>query len=283
MSIVSSDLIKNIVRSNFNRSAELYQQFENKFGLFRFLTLELAEECGITAGMNVLDVGCGTGTSTLILGKLVGKSGRVIGLDISDEMLVIARAEFDKMKVENPGEDYNVEFRNVDSDTLSQFAGNGVNAVLYNASIFLIPDPEITLNATYGLLHKSGVVGMNYLIGIYPKPENQLPENQPDLFQQAKLDSMNFAPYGRRINDVTIFSQLLGSIGFQNIISGTISKKMSVIELRSFYSITAQSAALWPKTEYDERLLLLEECIDYFKECGIKDYYQYWGWITANK
>jgi hypothetical protein len=58
---------------------------------------------------------------------------------------------------------------------------------------------------------------------------------------------------------------------------------MSISEVRAFYSIPAQSAALWPKTAYEERLVLLEKLIDHLKESGINSFYQHWEWITAMK
>jgi SAM-dependent methyltransferase len=44
---------------------------------------------GLRSGDKVLDVGCGTGTSTLAAADLVGETGHVMGLDISQTMLRI--------------------------------------------------------------------------------------------------------------------------------------------------------------------------------------------------
>src|SRR5262252_7728422 len=40
----------------------------------------------------VLDVGCGTGTTTLAVARLLGAKGRCTGIDISDPMISAARA-----------------------------------------------------------------------------------------------------------------------------------------------------------------------------------------------
>ena len=42
-------------------------------------------------GECVLDVGCGTGTTTLRIAEAVGPSGRVLGVDISEQQLGLAR------------------------------------------------------------------------------------------------------------------------------------------------------------------------------------------------
>jgi SAM-dependent methyltransferase len=47
----------------------------------------------IEPGDRVLDVGCGTGSTTLALARLVGPTGTVTGVDLSERMLAPARAE----------------------------------------------------------------------------------------------------------------------------------------------------------------------------------------------
>lgn len=49
------------------------------------------EAAAARGGERVLDVGCGSGRSTALLAKAVGASGRVVGVDISEPMLALAR------------------------------------------------------------------------------------------------------------------------------------------------------------------------------------------------
>jgi ubiquinone/menaquinone biosynthesis C-methylase UbiE len=61
----------------------------------------------------VVDVGCGAGYFTLPLAEIVGGEGRVLALDIQEEMLAIARR-----RAERRGMDANIEFRRCDPHRL---------------------------------------------------------------------------------------------------------------------------------------------------------------------
>jgi ubiquinone/menaquinone biosynthesis C-methylase UbiE len=54
-------------------------------------TYRLLVDGGIKEGMRVLDVGCGTGEVSMMLAELIGKSGEIIGFDLSENSLAIAR------------------------------------------------------------------------------------------------------------------------------------------------------------------------------------------------
>lgn len=43
-------------------------------------------------GEQILDIGCGSGTSTFPLAERVGPGGRVLGVDISEQLVEVARA-----------------------------------------------------------------------------------------------------------------------------------------------------------------------------------------------
>jgi ubiquinone/menaquinone biosynthesis C-methylase UbiE len=55
----------------------------------------------IESGQKVLDVGCGPGTFTIIMAKMVGDSGKVIAVDVQDKMLQIVRTKAAKEGLES--------------------------------------------------------------------------------------------------------------------------------------------------------------------------------------
>ncbi len=282
MTILNPEIIKKIVCENFDRSAELYEQFEQRFGLFEYLTIKLAEVSHIQNGYHVCDIGCGTGTSSFILQNIIGSEGSVLGVDFSEIMLNVAQGKIQNNEISN------LKFLNCDADRLEENIDYPLDSILYNASIFLIPEPKKTLQSAYNILKLGATVGMNYLVSLIGTKDNNIrPDGaeQPgeNLFELAKQEKKPFAPYGRRINDPEKLLEILKEIGFQKLKKGTILKEMSLDEIKIFYSIPAQSAALWPKNRYEDRLKLLDSLLDWAQQNGVNRYYQAWGWCVGEK
>jgi SAM-dependent methyltransferase len=69
--------------------------------IMRPTTISLLDRVGIGEGMVCLDVGCGGGDVTLDLASLVGPVGRVVGWDIDETKLELARHEAEEKGVRN--------------------------------------------------------------------------------------------------------------------------------------------------------------------------------------
>jgi ubiquinone/menaquinone biosynthesis C-methylase UbiE len=80
------------VRDEWQSVARGWRRWEPMFQSFSWpLALRMAAVAEIGSGHRVLDVGCGIGDPTLQVAVLVGPHGRVVGLDISEGMIAIAR------------------------------------------------------------------------------------------------------------------------------------------------------------------------------------------------
>lgn len=92
--------------------------------------LALAE---IKAGMTVLDLGSGAGFDAFLAWQRVGPSGRVIGVDMTDDMLARARENAENLRATN------VEFRKGHIENLP-VEDNSVDFIISNCVINLSPD-----------------------------------------------------------------------------------------------------------------------------------------------
>ena len=85
---------KDITITAAYKAAEVYEKFIVP-GVFRYWTPQLLKRAQPKTGEEVLDVACGTGVVARAVVPLVGKKGKVTGLDINPAMLAIACQQFD--------------------------------------------------------------------------------------------------------------------------------------------------------------------------------------------
>jgi 2-polyprenyl-3-methyl-5-hydroxy-6-metoxy-1,4-benzoquinol methylase len=81
-------------------STEL-ERIDYQASLLRPITRHLLIDAGIKKGMRVLDVGCGTGASTLLAAELVGQEGEVVGIDRSEIAIGAANGAAKKSGYQN--------------------------------------------------------------------------------------------------------------------------------------------------------------------------------------
>ncbi|MDQ6975757.1 MAG: methyltransferase domain-containing protein [Mariprofundaceae bacterium] len=117
--------------------------------------------CGLVCpalleGCRVLDLGCGTGRDVYALAQLVGKTGSVVGVDMTDEQLVIAK-KHQTYHAEKFGFD-NVSFLHGYIEKLDQLnlAAESFDVIVSNCVINLSPDKEAVLRGVHRLLKTGG-------------------------------------------------------------------------------------------------------------------------------
>ena len=103
----------------------------------------------LNAGETVLDLGSGGGIDVLLSAKRVGPSGKAYGLDMTDEMLALARENQRKAGVEN------VEFLKGEIENIP-LPDNSVDVVISNCVINLSADKDRVLRETFRVLKPGG-------------------------------------------------------------------------------------------------------------------------------
>jgi SAM-dependent methyltransferase len=69
--------------------------------VLRPITERLLLKAGLRPGMRVLDIGCGAGDVSLLLAERVGPTGTVVGIDIAEKALTLARRRAEEHGFEN--------------------------------------------------------------------------------------------------------------------------------------------------------------------------------------
>ncbi len=103
----------------------------------------------LNPGETVLDLGSGGGIDVLLSARRVGPSGKVYGLDMTDEMLALARENQRKAGVEN------VEFLKGEIENIP-LPDNSVDIVISNCVINLSGDKDRVLREAFRVLRPGG-------------------------------------------------------------------------------------------------------------------------------
>lgn len=114
-------------------------------------------------GERVVDCGSGSGADSLIAARMVGPSGRVIGVDMTPEMLVKARRNAEVAGL------VNVEFREGVLEALPAPDG-WADVVISNGVLNLVPDKALALVECFRVLRPGGRIQLADIVLDRPVP-----------------------------------------------------------------------------------------------------------------
>lgn len=134
--VAGGDLLANReAREMWSKLAPVWSRFDAHFDQIAGEPGRLAiQRLGAGPGHRVLDVGCGTGGTTLELARLVSPGGRVVGVDITEEMAEAARRR-------HPDDDaVEVSFLVADAQ-VSDFGGGRFDRAFSRFGVMFFSDP----------------------------------------------------------------------------------------------------------------------------------------------
>ena len=119
----------------------------------------------LAPGEVVLDLGSGGGIDCFLAARQVGPEGRVIGLDMTPDMIRLARRNAKKMGVEN------VDFRYGEMEEIP-LPDRSVDVIISNCVINLSPDKDAVFGEAFRVLRSGGRMSVSDIVvdGELPQP-----------------------------------------------------------------------------------------------------------------
>jgi len=118
---------------------------------------------GLQPGQTVLDLGSGAGLDCFFAAKKVGETGKVIGVDMTPEMIDRARSSAKRLNLTN------VDFRQGYLEELPADS-NSVDVIISNCVINLSPDKSKVFNEAFRVLNAGGKLAVSDIVTDGPLP-----------------------------------------------------------------------------------------------------------------
>ena len=191
--------------TTFNAAADYFDapalSFWNRFGQRTIDRLKLQ------TGFRVLDVCCGSGASAIPSAVQVGATGSVLGIDIAESLLALARNKSQQQGLKN------IEFRYGDFSNLG-LPSESFDAIVCVFGIFFVPDMAAAVSELWRMLCPGGKLAITSWGERVFEPANRIFWNaieseRPDLYKQ-------FTPWDR-ISDPASLQALLESAGAKQV------------------------------------------------------------------
>jgi SAM-dependent methyltransferase len=229
------------------QTAHRYKIFTKRTSMYQELSQLTVELADIEPGMRVLDLGCGTGITTAAVLQKLGDSGRVYALDISGEMLAVAREQITSEQV---------TFLQADAADFS-FLLEGEE-----------PVDRVVCNSVFWQLHHKPKVlaGLRQVMAaaslfVFNAPEpyfifKHIPRHPKVsiLFKQLAAER-----YGVGRQDLRTMELFLNNHHFELVRTKEFERTRTAEESYLFFQLPVATAWMEPPLDYETRMALLEE------------------------
>ncbi|TFH34414.1 MAG: class I SAM-dependent methyltransferase [Anaerolineales bacterium] len=189
----------------FTRASALYDQAGPRF--FTHFGKRLVESARISPGARVLDVACGRGAVLFPALKMVGASGEVVGIDISEGMIQEISRDIARRGLAN------ATALKMDAENL-ELPESSFDTVLCGLVLFFLPNLERALAGFQRVLKPGGWL----VASTFQQVEDEASKRW-DALDESFKDSLKAAPKAEtaKMNSEDEIRQVLSRVGFMEI------------------------------------------------------------------
>jgi ubiquinone/menaquinone biosynthesis C-methylase UbiE len=187
--------------ATYNAAADYYDHAANAF--WERFGRRTVERLDLKPGQRVLDVCCGSGASAIPAAAAVGPSGLVLGVDLAENLLALARAKAERQRLSH------ATFQIGDLLDL-KLANASYDAVVCVFGIFFVPDMTAAVRELWRIVVPGGTLavttwGPRFFEPVSTAFWNAVRDVRPDLYR-------GFNPWDR-LTDPDALCDLLASAG----------------------------------------------------------------------
>jgi SAM-dependent methyltransferase len=199
-----------------------------------------------------LDLGCGTGRDSYLCAAIAGPNGRVIGVDMTDEQLAVAKKHIDSQAVAFGHKAPTTSFRKgyIEDLRTADIADDSVDVVISNCVINLSPDKPRVWSEIFRVLKPGGELYFSDILADRRIPSSL--REDPVLLGECLAGALYTEDFRRMMLDVGVRDYRIVSSRKISIDNAEVESK---IGFATFYSMTIRAFALEASVE--------DRCEDY--------------------
>lgn len=201
----ASEEAKKKTAATYNAAADFYDHPANTF--WERYGRRTIEMLGLTPAARVLDVCCGSGASAIPAAEAVGPAGSVVGVDLADNLLKLARSKANQLGLTN------IEFQSGDLTALP-FPDASFDAAVCVFGIFFVPDMEMAVRELRRVLRSDGRIAITTWGPRFFEPVNTVFWNSVRSVREELYKCFN--PWDR-VSETRTLRSLLEAGDFRNV------------------------------------------------------------------
>ena len=175
---------------------------------FTILTKEFFSRANIKKNDKVLDIGCGGGITSFEASKLAGRDGYVLGADISEILLNLAKKNFSNIK--------NLEFKYCDVQNYN-FEKNFFNKVISRFGVMFFKNPILAFKNIYNSIQDDGSLHFVCWTSVLENEFFTAAANIIIKHLNREFPKVTRAPGPFAFSETKYVKQILNASGFEDI------------------------------------------------------------------